>query len=294
MSLNPIPTEEPLFQQLAQQQQAQQAQQVPGGEGEGEVDPFQQMMEDTGEVAESPEGEGGEAEAPAPWIKDLTEDQAYKALVQAQNFPDRFEAYRGETAKTISQLQQQVQKMQGSPTEPSIDVDKIKQVLEKYDPGLASSGLAEVLAEAIKFTPVSQETLNPLLQPLQQQLGDLPIGNQIVLSHYDADDVKAIVPPMTDDGTPQPQTQRHKDFLEWFELQPHTTQSSLSTFGPGYVRALKKFESWEQGRTQDRSKVAGERSSRLAGGTQPSANRTRGQATTKTPDDLFLEGFNEV
>lgn len=239
--------------------------------------------------AERPDVGESDSVEPTLWLKDLTEDDAYGILSKARHFDEKLET-------SLSPIQQQFAEfqrfMEGSnvPHEPQIDVDKINSILEEYDPGLAKTGLAQALAESIKFNPISQETIAPMLK---ESIGDLPVGNQIVLSHYDIDDVKAIVPPSDQNGSPVPETQRHKDFLSWFEIQSPSTQQSLQVFGPGYVRALKKFESWEQEQKQNRTQAVEDKSSRLAGGVQPSANRRSGGSSAMSSRDLFLAGFNE-
>ena len=281
----------PPYQQLAQQQQYQQAQQeedgfAPPPDNESAPD---ELGGDTAGLAQE-----GPHDAAEPWLRDLSEEDAYNLLIQARNMPDKIEAYRQTLESQQSDFAKRLEALQGTPQTASFDIEKIKAVLEAYDPGLAKAGLAEALGEALKFTPVSQETLDPLLNPLRQQLGDMPIGNQIVLSHYDPEEVRAIVPPTDQAGNVVPETQRHKDFLSWFQLQPHAVQMSMNNFGPGYVRALKKFEQWEGQQKANRTAAVGETSSRLAGGRQPSANRSRGQTIEKSAEELFLEGFNEV
>lgn len=287
-------TQTPAFQHLTQQKQMQQGTQGAEADFEaGFTGEEGEVTEDLGADLGEPE-EGSEGSEPQPWLRDLTEDDAYSILQRARHLDEKLESATGPLSSELAAIKKQLEGFQSTPSEPSVDVDKIKSVLEKYDPGLASAGLAEALAEAIRFTPLTKESFEPHLAEFRSQLGEMPIGNQIVLAHYDPDDIAAIIPSSDANGNPIPETQRHKEFLAWFDVQSPKTQQALQTFGAPYVRALKKFESWEQEQAAKRKQAVDDKSSRLAGGAQPSAKKKSGGATKLTADDLFLQGFNEA
>jgi hypothetical protein len=166
--------------------------------------------------------------------------------------------------------------------------------LEKYDPALAAAGLAEAIAEAVKVTPFDETMLSPYLSPLREQLGDMPLGAQLVLSHYSKEDLDSIVPPADAEGNLAPSTQRHKDFLRWYELQSHAVQTSLEQFGPQYVHALRRFEKWERELQEKKVQSSGNAVQRLAGGQQPSAQRKSGASrVAQNAEEAFLNAWNE-
>lgn len=227
--------------------------------------------------------------SPAPYLRDMTEDDVYGILSKARHYDEQLDMTVSPLAKQLQAIEQRLNGF--TPSTGQVDVEKLRAVLEKYDPGLA--GLADALAEAIQFTPINKDTLAPYLEEIQSQFGDLPIGNQIVLSHYDAEEIASIVPPAGQDGNPMPQTQRHKDFLTWFNQQSPRTQQSMQSFGPNYVRALRKFETWEREQLEARKEAGAAAGSRLAGGVSPSAKGRSGGTTQPSLDDFFLQGFND-
>lgn len=254
--------------------------------------PGGQAADGTSVSSETTPSEGA-SEEPSYFIRDLDEDTAYAALNKARHLDEHFETRLSPVQQQLAELQNQLKSFQARPSEPQVDVEAIKAALEKYDPGAVQAGVHEAIAQAIKFTPVSEDTISPYLSSVQQQIGDMPVGNQIVLSFYDPDEIAAIVPNADENGNPIPETQRHKDFLAWFDQQSPRTQQALQSFGPNYVKALKRFESWEQEQQANRTKAVGNKSQQLAGGVQPSANNRSGGATQKTAEDWFNEGFKE-
>jgi hypothetical protein len=239
--------------------------------------------------------EEGVEEAPTSvaFLRDIDEDMAYTALQHARNMPEKLTAFRDQAFGKMGDLERQLKQLQATAAKSSgsalVDPEPIKKVLAGYDKALAESGLAEAIADAIKITPMDESSLSPFLSPMQEQF-----NRELVLSHYDAEELNSIVPPADEKGTLTPQTQRHKDFLEWYELQPLATQNALEVFGPQYVRALRKFEKWEGERHQEKVQSAGSKVQRLAGGQQPSGARRAGQRSgPQTAEEAFYQAWNE-
>ena len=254
---------------------------VEGGDvGEAEI-------QAEGQVETSDEGQDESTEISA-YLRDLSEDDVYNTLVQSRNLPDKITAAHDRMMGKAGELEAKLKKLEEAysqvNTQAVFDPEPIRKVLEAYDPGLAKSGLAEALAEAIKVTPLSEDVLSPYfdkqLGPIKEQVGDTPFGAQLVLSHYSKDDLNSIVPPADEAGNLAPQSQRHKDFISWYQLQPHQTHVALERFGPEYVHALRQFEKWESAQKQDKSKSSGKRTQRLAGGAMPPASRKNGSTVT--------------
>jgi hypothetical protein len=232
--------------------------------------------------------------SPSPiFLRDFDEETAYTALQHAKNFPEKLSAFRDQAFGKMGNLERQFKEMQSAlsqqNTQASVDPSVIRAALEKYDKSLAESGLAEAIAQAIKVSPIDENVLSPFLSPYKEEM-----NRELVLSHYDVDDLNAIVPPVDSTGNLTPQTQRHKDFLEWYELQPLATQNALENFGPRYVTALRKFEKWEAGKHQDKVTQSAGKVQRLASGQQPSAGRRAGNnGGPQTAQEAFLAAWNE-
>jgi hypothetical protein len=174
----------------------------------------------------------------------------------------------------------------------SFDAGKLKKVLEDYDPKLAEV-LVPALIEAIKVSPLDEATLRPHLDPISSKLTE-SFGQQLVLSVYPPEALEEIIPPVKN-GKFAPEGQRHKDFIEWYSQQGYQTQQSLLSFGAPYVNALRKFEAWEQSRKQEKTRTAGNKSSRLAQGQVPtSQSRRTKDAGMQSAEDAFLAAFEEV
>jgi hypothetical protein len=119
-------------------------------------------------------------------------------------------------------------------------------------------------------------------------------AEQIVLASYDPEQIAEMIPEVVD-GRFSPTNQKQKDFVDWYSQQGYDMQQSLLQFGAPYVRALRKFERWEQDRTKERESKAGAQSGRLARGQQPSSQGRRPRtAGPQTAEEAFLAGYNEV
>lgn len=251
-------------------------------------------------IQDSPavEPDGGESPASPPWFRDLDEDTGYNILQSAKDLPDRLNAVRDQAFGKMGGIERQLKELSAFTekvgTQAAIDPEPIRKILEKYDPALAAAGLAEAIAAAVKVTPFDEALLSPYLSPLREQLGDMPLGAQLVLSHYSKEDLDSIVPPADAEGGLAPSTQRHKDFLRWYELQPHAIQTSLEQFGPQYVHALRRFEKWEREQQEKKVQSSGNAVQRLAGGQQPSAQRKSGASrVAQSAEEAFLNAWNE-
>ena len=239
------------------------------------------MLPMTAESTPPAEEPTKEVSEPNPWASDF------------DGLSTKMNAFRDQAFGKMGGLERQLKELASrkgpEPTSPSIDMEGLKKAIEPYDPKLAEV-LGQALADHIKFNPVDRDEL---LAPINERLGDVPLGTQIVLSHYDPEELTSIVPPTDEQGNLAPQSQRHKDFLTWYDLQSHTTQQALEAFGPSYVRALRKFEKWEGEQKKEKIQASGRNTQRLASGAQPSSNRRNGAAAPKTAAEAFAQAWNE-
>jgi len=232
-------------------------------------------------------------EQTSAYLRDLSEDDVYSRLQRVTEFPEYINGLESRFNGNVSQLQERLsglEKSLGSRT--SFNADKLKKVLEDYDPKLAEV-LIPALAEAIQTSPLDEATLRPYLDPISSKLSE-SFGQQLVLSNYAPETLEEIIPPVKN-GKFAPEGQRHKDFIEWYSQQGYQTQQALLNFGAPYVNALRKFEAWEQSKNQEKARSAGNKSSRLAQGQVPTSQsrRTR-DAGSQTAEDAFLAAFEEV
>lgn len=227
------------------------------------------------------------------YLRDLTEDDVYSRLQQANNFPDHINGLESRFTGNVSQLQERLaglEKALGS--QASFNFDKVKQVLMEYDPKLAET-LVPALAEAIKVSPLDENTIRPYLEPISNRLSE-SFGQQLVLSAYPPEVLEEIIPPVKN-GKFAPEGQRHKNFIDWYSQQGYQTQQALLSFGAPYINALRKFEAWEQSKKQEKARSASSKSSRLAQGQVPtSQSRHTSAAGVQSPEDSFLAAFEEV
>lgn len=229
----------------------------------------------------------------SPFLRDLTEDDVYSRLQRVSDFPDHISGVESRFNGNFSQLQERLvglEKALGSRT--SFNADKLKKVLEDYDPKLAEI-LIPALSEAISTQPLDETTLRPYLDPVSSKLTEA-FGQQLVLSVYPPEVLEEIIPPVQN-GKFVPEGQRHKNFIEWYSQQGYQIQQSLLSFGAPYVNALRKFEAWEQSKKQEKTRSASDKSSRLAQGQVPASQsrRTR-DAGAQSAEDAFLAAFEEA
>jgi hypothetical protein len=251
----------------------------------------EQSNEQEYEDNSTPDGSG--AEEVTPFLRDLSEDDVYSRLQRVSDFPDHISGVESRFNGNLSQLQERLiglEKSLGSRT--SFNSDKLKKVLEDYDPKLAEI-LIPALSEAIQTSPLDEAALRPYLDPVLSKITEA-YGQQLVLSVYPPETLEDIIPPVQN-GKFAPEGQRHKDFIEWYSQQGYQTQQSLLSFGAPYVNALRKFEAWEQGRKQEKTRSASDKTSRLAQGQVPTSQsrRTR-DAGAQSSQDAFLAAFEEV
>jgi hypothetical protein len=241
----------------------------------------------------SPEESSGEVEETSPYLRDLSEDDVYSRLQRVSEFPDYISGVESRLNGNFSQLQERLAGLEKSlGTRTSFNADKLKKVLEDYDPKLAEV-LIPALSEAIQVSPLDENTLRPFLDPVTSRLSEA-FGQQLVLSVYSPEMLEEIIPAVKN-GKFAPEGQRHKDFVEWYSQQGYQTQQALLNFGAPYVNALRKFEAWEQNRKQEKTRNASNKSTRLAQGQIPTSQsrRTR-DAGAQSSEDAFLAAFEEI
>jgi len=254
---------------------------------------FEEGADLGGESLGTPEGGEPDGSDPSYWFRDLTEDDAYDRFNQVKQFPQQLSALESRVFGSMGPVMARLKGLESSiPTRASLNTEKLAAVLKEYDPALAEK-LVPAFQEAFQVAPLDENALRPHLEPIQEQLQSW-VGEQIVLSNYSPKQIAEIVPDVVD-GKFAPQNQRQKDFVDWYAIQDYETRQALQGFGANYVSALRDFEGWEKGKTQERSKTAGDKSSRLAGGQQPTSPGKRGRtAGPQTPEEAFLAGFNEI
>jgi hypothetical protein len=227
------------------------------------------------------------------YLRDLTEDDVYSRLQQAGNFPGHLTGLESRFNGNFSQVQERLaglEKSLGAQT--SFDFSKLQKVLADYDPKLAEI-LVPALTDAIKVAPLDDTVFRPHLDSVANKLTEA-FGQQLVLSIYSPETLEQIIPPVKN-GKFVPEGQRHKDFVDWYSQQGYQTQQALLNFGAPYVNALRKFEEWEQNKKQEKTKSAGNKSSRLAQGQVPtSQSRHTNTAGVQSAEDSFLAAFEEV
>lgn len=227
------------------------------------------------------------------YLRDLTEDDVYSRLQQAKNLPDHLTGLESRFNGNFSQVQERLAGLEKSlGSQASFDFSKVQKVLAEYDPKLAEI-LVPALTEAIKVSPLDETVFRPHLDLISNKLTET-FGQQLVLSIYSPEALEQIIPPVKN-GKFAPEGQRHKDFVDWYSQQGYQTQQALLNFGAPYVNALRKFEEWEQSRKQEKTRSAGNKSSRLAQGQVPtSQSRHTNTAGPQSAEDSFLAAFEEV
>ncbi len=247
----------------------------------------------TPDTDDIPETGGVEPSAEASYyLRDLTEDDVYSRLQQAKNLPDHLTGLESRFNGNFSQMQERLAGLEKSlGSQASFDFSKVQKVLAEYDPKLAEI-LVPALTEAIKVSPLDETTFRPHLDSVSNKLTEA-FGQQLVLSIYSPEALEQIIPPVKN-GKFAPEGQRHKDFVDWYSQQGYQTQQALLNFGAPYVNALRKFEEWEQGKKQEKTRSASNKSSRLAQGQVPTSQSRHVTAGPQSAEDSFLAAFEEV
>lgn len=241
------------------------------------------------------DGGSPDAVSSSPWLRDIDEETGYGILQSAKQFPDHLRGLESRLFGSMGPLKDKLSSLEKSlATRVSFDADRIKKALDTYDgTGSLSESLIPALKEALNVNSLDENSIRPFLEPVQQDLAR-QMAENIVLSHYSPKQIAEMIPEVTD-GRWNPQNQRQKDFIQWYSQQGWDTQQALNEFGPNYIHALRSFENWERDKNQERNQAAGAKSTRLAGGQQPSSQGRRPRtAGPQTPEEAFLAGYNEV
>ena len=241
--------------------------------------------------------EGGE-QSPPYFLKDMTEDDLYDRI---KGFPDHLSALESRFGESLSPLNariEEIQKNLGARQSFTPKLEKLTKVLEEYDPNLAKAfmpALEESLRESITASPLDGAVLEPHLTPYLSQLQekfnqDLTLG---LLDAYNID-VTSIIPPV-EGGKWNPQSQTHKDFIEWYSLQDMKVRDALAQSGAGFAQALNRFQKWNAGKLKEREQHAGKSVARLNAGQQPSAaGKTSSRRSLESEEDGFNYAFKSA
>lgn len=242
---------------------------------------------------------GDDAEAGAeggdeiqPYLRDLSEDDVYGRLQEVKDFPNRMRTMESRIFGSMGPLNERLQKLEQSlGTRASVNTDALKP-LEGYDKALYEQ-LMQVLPQAVQVQSLDEAALQPFLAPLQKRMMQ-EFREMLAQAFYDPDDVDGMIP-VTKDGVFDPQNDRQKAFADWYSRQDFNTQQSLNELGPGWVRALRRFEAWEKEQEAKKQQKAAAGETRLAGGARPNTAGRRKMATgPQTAEEAFTAGFDEV
>jgi hypothetical protein len=238
-------------------------------------------------------GEGGEADLPAPYLRDLSEDDVYERLGRVNEFQPQMSAMESRLNGGVNDLGSRLSAYEkGLPTQPAFDIEKLTAGLEAYDPALAKV-LGPLLQDALKVNSLDETTLRPHLDPMQEKMRQY-VGEQLVMSAYSPEAIGEIIPAVKD-GRFMPEGQRQKDFADWYGQQGYEIQQSLLSFGAPYINTLRKFEKWEGGRNKQRTDASVSKQGQLENGQAPSGQyRKPAQPKKLSDEEAFLAGFNEI
>ena len=256
-----------------------------------EGDEFDPNLGDLNE-GEGDDGDGGE-EAPATYLRDLTEDEVYDRLGRVPEFQPQLTAMESRLNGGVNDLASRLAAYEkGLPTQAAFDSEKLIKGLEAYDPKLAEV-LGPLLQDALQVNSLDENTLRPHLDPMQDAMRQY-VGEQLVMSAYSPEAIAEIIPAVKD-GRFVPEGQRQKDFADWYGQQGYESQQALLSFGAPYINALRRFEKWEADRNKQRADASASKQGQLETGQVPSGqNRKPAQPKKLSNEEAFLAGFNEI
>jgi hypothetical protein len=239
------------------------------------------------------EGGAGEGDLPAPYLRDMSEDDVYDRLTRMNDIAPNMSAMESRLNGGVNDVASRLSAYEkGLPTQASFDGEKLIKGLEAYDPKLAEV-LGPLLQDAFKVNALDETTLRPHLDPMQEQMRQY-VGEQLVMSAYSPEAIGEMIPKVQD-GRFMPEGQRQKDFADWYGQQGYETQQSLLSFGAPYINTLRKFEKWEGGRNKQRTDASVSKQGQLENGQAPSGQyRKPAQPKKLSDEEAFLAGFNEI
>ena len=246
-----------------------------------------------GEDAAPADGGSGEA-ASASWLRDLTEEQAYGLFQMMRQMPEQLDRMSSRFDGRLGPYNERIAKLEKAlSNRPQVDTARIEAAMREYDAGLADK-VGPVLKGAFEQAPLDEAARSPVLEPIMSRLQDW-VGEQIVAAMYTPDQVKGIIPPVDQaNGKFVPETQTHRDFVDWLGREGYGQRESLYSYGPAYVQALNAFNTYLERRNQEKTRAAETKSKRLAGSRQPSSKGAAAPAKKlETFRDGFLDAFKE-
>lgn len=239
----------------------------------------------------NPQPGGAEATEPEKFIGDFTADDVLSRLRSVDDVPSRFGALESRIDGTSKQLMQRLQALEGAiKSRATFKPDALKD-LSAYDEKLGEV-LSKVLPQAFDFGSLDAASLQPALAPYFDQLV-ADFNEQLVRSHYTPEELSEIIPPVKGDAF-APETQRQKDFVDWYSKQGWSTHQALLSLGAPYVKAIRSFERWEESVKKEREAAAGSKNKKLASGGQPSSRGKRPPASVESAEEAFLSAFKEA
>ena len=232
-------------------------------------------------------------EVPAPYLRDLSEDDVYSRLQNIHNMPSQLTGMESRFNGGLGDLTNRISTMEkATPTQANFDFEGLTKGLEAYDPKLAEV-LVPLLQDAFKVQALDENTLRPYMDSMRTEMQDWS-GEQIVMSAYSPETLAEIIPPVQD-GKFMAEGQRHKDFTGWYAQQGYQTQQALLTFGAPYVNALCSFERWEQNQNSARVSKSKQKTDQLVKGQVPTSQHRKTPGAKRISDDeAFESGFNEA
>lgn len=235
----------------------------------------------------------GDDDPPAPYLRDLSEDDVYERLGRVNEFQPQLTAMESRLNGGVNDIAARLSTYEkGLPTQAAFDSEKIIKGLEAYDPKLAEV-LVPLLQEAFQVNSLDETTLRPHLDPMQDKMRQY-VGEQLVMSVYSPEAIAEIIPAVKD-GRFMPEGQRQKDFADWYGQQGYESQQALLSFGAPYINTLRKFEKWETERNTQRAAAATSKQDQLENGQLPSGHQRKpAQAGKLTDEQAFAAGFKEI
>ena len=246
-------------------------------------------------------GEPVEPDVVEPFIGDYTADDVLGQLSYVKELPEHLRSLESRVGAMVNPAMETMKGLQEKlGSQPGFDpkLEKVRQVLQEYDPALAEKllpALTEDLKGSLSYTPLGPELLEPHISPMLQQQ-QAQISAQVVPALLDSlpFDADAVVnrDPANENNILEPSTDLQKDFEKWWQQADAATQQALSTYDVGYARAMHRFAKWRADRLKGKGEAAGATSARLSGSRPVRSGSQQQSAARKleTEDD----GFNSV
>jgi len=230
-------------------------------------------------------GEGGES-TPEYLFGDVTADEAADRFGFLRELPDQLRGLESRVSEPVGSVMEQLKSLSekvGSQPVFEPKLEKFAAAMKEYDGNsphiqAAIEGLMEDLKGSMTSTPLNEEVLGPLIQPMIEQ-AEQKVTNKMLPLMLDMlpFDANAIVnrDPANPDNVLEAETDLQKSFHKWYGQLDAPTRNALSTYGVPYAQALQKFGKWNAEQIRKKGGAAGAASARLKGAAQKPGGATR-------------------